>query len=148
LRSAATRRQSLRGAAGAALAAALGLGLRQEVLACKKNGATCKSGNARSCCSGTCARHGKHRRCADAPGAFGCTNRQVTDACAGNFTPCPDHPAGDCIVDEQGVPLCYVTSLCAPCTVDADCGAGFRCLKNCGTCTTQTGGTICVLPAS
>lgn len=144
---AATRRGVVRGVVTTSLAGAVGIGVGRDALACQPDGTKCSAGAARLCCSGVCKKHGKRRRCAAAPSAFGCTNDPATDTCAGNHAPCPQKPTGQCIVDEKSRPLCYGAALCIPCVKDADCGAGARCIKDCDACSAR-GGTACVVPAA
>lgn len=128
-----SRRGLLRLGLGAGLA---GLGLRlgvEPALACRRNGKPCGSGRNGGCCSGTC----RKGTCRPAKGAAGCTIR--LNACQSTPPPCPNNPAGFCVVLDNGTPFCAVTSRCLDCESDADCaiasgGTPGKCVKDCPAC--------------
>lgn len=147
----ASRRRFARGLVGAAAAAVVAALGRQPVAAatCAKNGAVCDPRRPGQCCSGACARTGRHHRCKPTPGAEGCTVRQ--DICVNDLHACPDKPGGSCVVLDDGLPFCALASGCLACEADADCNAAFRtdggrCIKQCPVCDIVSGGHACVFP--
>ena len=58
----------------------------------------------RGCCSRTCKKQGKGRKCAPAPDALGCTVRE--DACRLKTAACPGAADGFCVVLDNGKPFC------------------------------------------
>lgn len=155
VRSLPSRRRLLLTAMGGLLAAGVARPTPAGAVPCLPNGATCDPNSAGACCTGTCKKHkGKHR-CAPAGEAFGCTTSKKTDICATGVpaTPCPENPAGFCIVartKRQRQPLCLAAAACdIACQSDADCVAHFggpptvRCIKHCNLCPSMTS---CVVP--
>jgi Cys-rich repeat protein len=163
-----SRRQMLRGLAGIAAVGALALGEREADAGKLRNGGSpCTRG--RQCKTGTCVGDPgqkvctcskKYPKCTSGTCQGGTCAPPVCPAgsayyCATQTTSCPLSPSCNCATDIQGNAACAkfgtVDSFCpsvttgSECAQNADCGAGFVCIKvppgcfNCGT----EGGTSC-----
>jgi hypothetical protein len=157
-----SRRQLLRGLAGAGLDLGLGWGRRPNQTAANKKrkrkrrqptpnaygclnvDAPCQS--AAQCCSGICSgKKGKKRCRAHDVGV--CRAGQTIGFCGGMNSPCNlvSTYTGVCGTTTGNAGFCVGGGDCYPCTVDAQCrpfcGAGAACVR-CATCT-KTGGTMC-----
>jgi hypothetical protein len=149
---------SRRGMVQAVLGGGAALGMARPAAAgkviCGGNGSTCDPNTPSQCCTGHCKKHKGKYRCAPVGASWGC--RRKRDSCSGHtLRACPEQPAGLCVNDDKGKPLCIVAGeglqTCAICTRDDDCVADFgptaRCIKHCKACEKKAGiASVCVVP--
>lgn len=136
----ATRRRTIRGVAGVAVAGLLAhLGREEAAAACVKPGEKgCKGRRNRKCCDGSRCQGGSNRKEGRCVGPLGC--RAGQQYCSSNSVSCPS--SGDpncfCATDVQGTLRCVdpISSTCSTCTTNAACGTGRVCIpsNNAGPC--------------
>jgi hypothetical protein len=163
-----SRRQTLRGLAGVLAGGALALGGQEADAGKRIGGSPCTNGS--QCKTGRCVRQSgqkvctcskKYPRCRSGGCQDGTCDPAVCPAgseyyCATHTTSCPLSPSCTCATDIQGNTVCAKfgtpDSFCpsvrngSECALNADCGAGFVCIKatapDCSLCGT-IGGTSC-----
>lgn len=145
-----SRRRAVRGAAGAAVAVALGH-RAGGAMTCRADGAPCDPRKSGQCCSGSCTKTGKKHKCKPTPGAFGCT--VAHDVCRAPALPtrCPGNPHGMCVALDNGKPFCTGGLVCFDCVTDADCnqvvdGDAVSCIQDCPTCARLAAGACVFTP--